>query len=151
CSADFAGVERSLTYVAPELARRGHDVTVIGGDPTSMRRPLVDAGVTFRPAATALEGARALAALRRSRPDLVHSHMTAADVAATATWPLLRAPLVSTLHFAQPRGRKASRRAAYRVLPRFFRVQIAISDFVAATCETSTVVIPNGVPRPLGA
>jgi glycosyltransferase involved in cell wall biosynthesis len=148
CSADFAGVERSLTYVAPELARRGHEVVVIGGDPARVHPPLREAGVTFVPAARVADGLRGLLAQRGARPDVVHSHMTAADLASVAAFPLLRAPRVSTLHFAQPRGRTPLRREAYRTLPRCFRAQLAISTFVAESCGTPSVVVPNGVPQP---
>jgi glycosyltransferase involved in cell wall biosynthesis len=148
CSPEFAGVERSLTYVAPELARRGHEVTVIGGAPDQMQPPLDNSGVTFVPAATIADAARRTSSFRSRRPDVVHSHMTAADLAAVMAWPLVRAPLVSTLHFAQPRGHTALRREAYRLLPPCFRMQIAISAFVAQRCGTRTVVVPNGVPAP---
>jgi glycosyltransferase involved in cell wall biosynthesis len=146
CSADFAGVERSLTYVAPELARRGHEVTVIGGDPSRVHPPLRDGGVVFVPAARAADGLRGLLAQRYLHPDVVHSHMTAADLVSIVALPVVRAPRVSTLHFAQPRGRSPMRREAYRGLPRLFRAQLAISAFVAETCGTPSVVVPNGVP-----
>jgi glycosyltransferase involved in cell wall biosynthesis len=121
-------------------------VTVVGGDPAAMGLPLADAGVRHVRAANVTEGLAALARGNGARPDLVHSHMTAADLAAVGGRPFHRAPCVSTLHFAQPRGHSAIRRSLYRVLPSCFREQIAISRFVADTCGTPTVVIPNGVP-----
>ena len=42
CTANFAGVERYVTYIAPRLARRGWEVTVIGGDADRMRASLGD-------------------------------------------------------------------------------------------------------------
>src|SRR6478672_8391647 len=45
CTRAFAGVERYVTYVSVELARRGHEVEVIGGDPSRMRASLDPAGV----------------------------------------------------------------------------------------------------------
>jgi glycosyltransferase involved in cell wall biosynthesis len=113
-----------------------------------MRSALDGTGVVFHPASGVLDAARLLVRLGRTHPDVVHSHMTAADLAAVASWPLVRAPLVSTLHFAQPRGRTFLRRTSYRCLPYFFRTQISISEFVAQTCGTRTVVVPNGVPKP---
>jgi glycosyltransferase involved in cell wall biosynthesis len=73
--------------------------------------------------------------------------MTAADLVSVVALPVVRAPRVSTLHFAQPRGRSSLRREAYRGLPRWFRAQLAISAFVAETCGTPSVVVPNGVPE----
>ena len=148
CSSGFAGVERSVASVAPELACRGHEVTVLGGDPVAMRAELRDTEVTFLPAPTTPAAARELVGWSFPRPDVVHSHMTAADLAAVASWPVVRAPLVSTLHFAQPRGRDPVRRTLYRALPPCFRAQVAVSRFVADTCGTPTVVVPNGVPDP---
>jgi glycosyltransferase involved in cell wall biosynthesis len=146
CTSEFAGVERALTYVAPELARRGHDVTVIGGDPGRMVPPLTAAGVEHVAAPDLLDAVRSVAERRRDRPDLVHSHMTSADVVAIGTKPFHHAATVSTLHFAQPRGGDRTRRVLYRALPPFIGRQIAISRFVAEHCNTPTVVVPNGVP-----
>jgi glycosyltransferase involved in cell wall biosynthesis len=145
CTAEFAGVERALTYVAPELARRGHEVTVVGGDPVRMAPAFGAAGVEYVAAADLVHAARSIARLR-PRADVVHSHMTSADLAAIGTKPAHHAATVSTLHFAQPRGRDRARRVAYRGLPPFLDRQIAISHFVAERCETPTVVVPNGVP-----
>jgi glycosyltransferase involved in cell wall biosynthesis len=139
-------VERSLSYVAPELARRGHEVVVIGGDPAEMEPAFAIAGVAFVPAPTAVHAVGEVLKLRGFRPDVMHSHMTAADVAAVLSAPVVRAPLVSTLHFAKPRGRSQLRRWAWRALPGRFSAQIAISGFVAERCGTDAVVIPNGVP-----
>jgi glycosyltransferase involved in cell wall biosynthesis len=143
CTSEFAGVERALTYVAPELAGRGHDVTVIGGDPARMAPALAVAGVDHVAAAGVVDAAKAIASIR---PDLVHSHMTSADLVSVGTRPVHHAPNVSTLHFAHPRGRDRGRRVLYRALPPFFRRQIAISRFVADHCGTRTIVVPNGVP-----
>jgi len=148
CTSEFAGVERSLTYVAPELARRGHEVTVIGGEPEATAAALAETGVRYLPAASVATAVKALGASRRRAPDVVHSHMTAADLAAVATLPVVRAPLISTLHFAQPRGHTRTRQTVYRLLPWCFSEQIAISEFVSATCGTRAVVVPNGVPDP---
>jgi glycosyltransferase involved in cell wall biosynthesis len=123
-------------------------VLVAGGDPISMRRQLAGTDVEFVPAATPIDGIRALLARRSPQPDVVHCHMTAAEIAAIATCPLMRAPIVSTIHFAQPRGRLPIRKLLYRAIPMGLRAQIAISEFVANECATSTIVIPNGVPDP---
>jgi glycosyltransferase involved in cell wall biosynthesis len=121
-------------------------VVVVGGDPDVMAPALQRDGVAFEPAPTVAEATARVRKLRQFRPDVVHSHMTAADIVAAVSAPVVRAPLVSTLHFARPRGRSSLRRLSYRLLPSRFSAQIAISQFVAERCGTSAVVIPNGVP-----
>ncbi len=139
----FAGVERYVCQVADELARRGHTVVAVGGNPERMRAELDDA-VTFRPAPS-LPGA-ALTLGRRPRPDLVHVHMTAAEGAAWLARPVTRAPIVATRHFARERGSSAPARALARLTSRAVSRDIAISRFVADTVRDPTVLIPNGVP-----
>ena len=144
----FAGVERYLTYVAPELARRGHDVVVIGGDPARMEPVLAPAGVRHHPATTTAAVARAL--LAADRTDLVHTHMTAAELAAVATRARLRRPIVTTLHFASRRGGAGAKASAYGLMQRSFAREVAISEFVARAAGGDPVVIRNGVPDPGG-
>lgn len=148
CTDNFAGVERYVATTSVELARRGHHVEIYGGAPAAMRAVLEDAPVEFIEAS----GARAaLVAQRgRPRPHVVHAHMTAADVVAIATRALVRAPVVSTLHFAQPRGHDRSTHTAYRVIPRLVTAEVAISHFVAARTGGAPRVILNGVPAPAG-
>ena len=99
-SDSFGGVERYVCMVAPRLAARGCEVAVVGGDPAQMAR--VSDVVRWRPASTTWQVARELK--RLGRLDIVHAHMTAAEVAAVITKPLHHARLVTTLHFASPRG-----------------------------------------------
>ena len=99
-SDSFAGVERYICMVAPRLAARGCEVTVVGGDPMQMGR--VSDVVQWRPASTTWQVATELK--RLGRLDVVHAHMTAAEVAAAITKPLHHARIVTTLHFASPRG-----------------------------------------------
>lgn len=151
-SDSFAGVERYLTYVAPELARRGHHVVVVGGDSARMEPVLGPADVGHAAAATTVDVVRAAAsAARRERPDVVHMHMTAAELAGVVTWPLIRRPMVTTRHFAGTRGRNAVTRRIWGTLPRVMAAEIAISQFVADAAGSPCTVIPNGVPwRPRG-
>jgi glycosyltransferase involved in cell wall biosynthesis len=138
-SDSFAGVERYISLVAPRLAARGCEVTVIGGDPSRMR-PVADS-VRWRSAATTWESATQLA--RLGRVDVVHAHMTAAELASVLTKPWHHARLVATLHFASPRGStKASR--PLRALGPLMDEQIAISRFVATAVPASLVLL-NGV------
>ena len=144
CTSAFAGVERYVTYVSVELARRGHEVEVIGGDPTRMRAALDPAGVVH--IGVSRVGAVGRAAARLPRPDVVHAHMTAADVAAVLSRPLARRPVVSTLHFAHRRGHSPVTRTIYRSLRPFISEEVAISGFVAEMAGGDPVVIPNGIP-----
>jgi glycosyltransferase involved in cell wall biosynthesis len=144
CTDAFSGVERYVTYVAVELARRGHEVQVIGGEPGRMTTELDPAGVVHVAVSSVPDVARAGA--RRPHPDVVHAHMTAADIAAVMGRPVVRRPLVSTLHFAHRRGHSPTTRSLYRVLRPFITTEVAISHYVAAQAGGDPVVIPNGVP-----
>ena len=139
---NFAGTEQVVCTEAVGLAQRGWDVTVVGGDPARMVAALGPA-VHHRPAATLLAGLYQLA--RVGRADVVHAHLTAAELAAVLTRPLSRAPVVATRHIAAHRG--ASRLGgllAPLVLHGLAR-QIAISPFVAAAVGEQTTVVLNGV------
>lgn len=146
-SDSFAGVERYISLVAPRLAARDCQVAVIGGDPTNMNE--ISESVHVRPASSTLGVVSELS--RLGRLDIVHAHMTAAELASVLSIPRHRARLVATLHFAIPRG---SGRAGspLRLLGSFFDEQIAISRFVA-DAVTASRVLPNGVevadPGPL--
>lgn len=140
----FAGVERYVCQVAGELDRRGHRVHTIGGDPVRMRSELPDA-VSNRSAGHLVTAAAALATCRDA--DLVHLHMTAAEGAAWLSRPLQRAPFVATRHFAAGRGSTMVARGLARLTSRTIRRDIAISQFVADSIASPSVVIPNGVPE----
>jgi glycosyltransferase involved in cell wall biosynthesis len=145
----FAGVERYVCQVAEELERRGHRLSVIGGDPVRMRSELPDS-VPHRPAGHLVSAAAALAA--DGGVDLVHAHMTAAEGAAWLARPFQRATVVATRHFAAGRGSNPLSRTLARVTSRVVRQDIAISRFVAETIGSPSLVIPNGVPaRPQAA
>ncbi|MGH9079506.1 MAG: glycosyltransferase [Acidimicrobiales bacterium] len=141
----FAGVERYVCRVADELARRGHAVTAVGGDPRRMRAEL-DRRVAFRPARSLRPAALALARGRRRHTDLVHVHMTTAEVAAWLAHPLNRAPIVATRHFARERGSSPLARAVARLTARSLSLDVAISRYVAETVRGPTFLIRNGVP-----
>lgn len=138
-SDSYGGVERYISLVAPRLAARGCDIAVIGGDPNQMCR--VSDQVQWRPATTTWQVAAELK--RLGRLDVVHTHMTAAEVAAVVTKPLHRARIVTTLHFASPRG-SGSNRLLLMPLGWFMDEQIAISQFVA-TAVSSNRVLLSGV------
>ncbi len=135
----FAGVERYITMVAPALVARGFAVEVIGGDPVRMRSALPQS-VKHREATSSPAVAYAL--LRSGRADVIHAHMTAAEMVAVGVSALRRSRVVATLHFAQSRGIP---RSADRFISSRLSAQIAISDYVAQRVPGTTIVIPNGV------
>ena len=137
-SDSFGGVERYISLVAPRLAKRGCEVTVVGGERSRMRQ--ISGPVQCWTASTTREATSRLA--RLGRVDLVHAHMTAAEIAAVATKPWHRARLLATRHFASARGstRGAHLLPLLRGLDRALDCQIAISQFVADA---------TGVPRVL--
>ena len=138
-SDSFAGVEKYVCMVAPRLAARGCEVAVVGGDPAQMAR--VTGVVRWRPASTTWQVAKELK--RLGQLDVVHAHMTAAEAAAVITRPFHHARLVSTLHFASPRGSGGSR-VFLMPLGWLMDEQIAISEFVATAVHSSRVLL-NGV------
>lgn len=143
-SDSFAGVERYMCDVGAALADRGWDVVLVGGDPALMRG-IVGDDVELHPAAGTADVAGVLR--RLGRPDLVHAHMSAAELAAVATRPLHRAPVVATRHFDRPRGQGSRTGAVTRLAARGLAAEISISDFVARETGPGSVVVPNGVPR----
>lgn len=136
----FAGVERYIADVASELPARGWRVTVIGGDPARMRDEL-PLGVQHLPAVTTVDVLRQLR--RCGDADVIHAHMTAAEVPAA----LLkgRARLIVTRHFAARRGRSLVGRLARSFVARRVDLQIAISRFVAVHVDGPSTVIHSGV------
>jgi glycosyltransferase involved in cell wall biosynthesis len=124
------------------MARRGHVVTVVGGRPDRMTAEL-DPSVRHRPAAGVTRGAVALA--RCGRTDVVHAHMTAAELAAWLSGPATRGPVVATRHFARDRGSSALARAVAGVAARHVTVDLAISRFVASSISGPSRLLYNGV------
>jgi glycosyltransferase involved in cell wall biosynthesis len=141
----FAGTERYVANLAAASHARGAEVTVLGGEPVAMRAAL-PAGVAHH-AVTGVVAAVAL--LRRlPRPDVVHTHLTAADVAAAAAFPLpgRRPAIIATRHIAARRGSTVAARAAALVVRARLDAQIAISRFVAVAVDGPSEVILTGVP-----
>lgn len=141
-SDSFAGVERYVADTSAELAHRGWAVTVLGGDPTRMRAELPGT-VDHHPAATVVDVARSLS--RLPRQDVVHAHMTAAELPAALLKRRLGGRLVVTRHFPFPRGSTLPGRMARPLIARQVDVQIAVSHFVAARVEGASAVIHSGV------
>jgi glycosyltransferase involved in cell wall biosynthesis len=116
-------------------------VTVIGNglvfDPH-----LAENSATFVDARSLLAMSREL--WNRRNVDVVHAHMTAAELAAAIT-PSGRASIISTRHFAAGRGSSRTARLAGRLVRRRLARQIAISRFVADEIGEPSIVILNGV------
>jgi GT2 family glycosyltransferase len=142
---NFAGTERLVCTEAVGFAERGWDVTVIGGSPARMRAAL-GLKVHHVPAVSVADGVRALASV--GRPDVVHAHLTAAELAAVLAKPRHRAPVIATRHIAARRGKSPAGRAAGWIIRRGLDHQIAISAFVSSMLGEPCVVVPNGVPDP---
>jgi len=142
-TSDFAGTERYCVEVGGELARRGHDVVVVGGSPEAMTR-LVVAPVRWRPGSGTVQAVRAL--LQDGRRDVVHSHITKSDYVAVATAPVLRSRCVSTRHITNPRGHSWPARALAGPVRRRLDLEIAVSGWVADRIHPRPdAVLLNGV------
>jgi glycosyltransferase involved in cell wall biosynthesis len=142
----FAGVEQFVVRLAIAQAGTGHSVHVIGGDPARMRQTLGAAGIGHTAAADrALAVARAVHRHAKDA-DVVNSHMTAADIAASlALIGGRRAPpLVSTRHFASRRGRVAAVPIGPLVAGRI-SAEISISETVAAAIERPSTIVRPGL------
>jgi glycosyltransferase involved in cell wall biosynthesis len=141
----FGGVERYVSDVANRLAEDSWQPTVVGGNQPAMRAALGDA-VRWLPGRNPLE---ALASVRRAgRQDVCHAHMTYAETVGIAARRAHAAPVVSTRHFAAPRGKTRLGRFAAPWIARNLACEIAISRFVADHLERPPDrVIVNGVPE----
>lgn len=140
----FAGVESHVARLATGQARAGHRVAVIGGEPSAMLQATRGASVILRPAVSVSDVVRTLDALRHC--DVLHVHMTAAEIAAVASVRTLSRPVVSTRHFAGHRGATRLGRLAAPLIAHRLDAQIAISAFVAATVEGRSTVVHPGLP-----
>lgn len=143
CSNGYGGVERYLLNLGRGLAARGVEVTVIGGAESAMKHD-VDGFGTWLPGDSPRQ---ARASLRALGPvDIVNTHMSQADLVGCAHRLTTRGSrLVSTRHFAAPRGARALTRGMLRPLGRAFSAQIAISEFVRAAVDGDSVVVHSGV------
>lgn len=127
-SPQFHGTERYVVDVASGLAARGHDVTVVGGDPAVMAS-LLPPTVRRRPGH---DGRSALASLvGAGRQDVVHAHLLRSERIATLAAPATRARPVVTEHLARIEPSGALGRAQERLLSRTSRQRIAVSHAIA--------------------
>lgn len=139
----FAGTERYVVNVARELASRGHDVAVVGGNPAAMPLAL-GVGLPWRPGANTSQTVRSL--LAGGRRDIVHSHMTKADFCAAAVSPVVGGRRLSTRHITAPRGFSPLARRLAPAVRRSLARELAVSGFVSRSLEVpADEVLLNGV------
>ncbi len=144
----FAGVERYVSTVCPLLADRGHDVRVVGGPRDAMPVALGES-VSWVPGVSLGSAMRALWA--GGQQDVVHAHLTTAEVAGLLSRPRHRGAVVATRHIARRRGRTLAGRAAAPMLRRFLTRELAVSRFVADMIDSpaATVLVPGVPARPI--
>ncbi len=147
CSDAFAGVERYVTTLTTGLARHGCRVVVIGGQRDRVEPSVVTTDhVEWLPATDVRQALGAL--LHQRHLDVVHAHMTAAELAAVMGSAKHRAPIVATRHFARRRGSHFMSGVAGRFLTRRIDAQLAISRYVADSIEGTSIVVPPGTAHP---
>jgi glycosyltransferase involved in cell wall biosynthesis len=140
----FAGVERYVATTARELAVRGWEVLVIGGQGDAMKS-VAGKNVEWEPGRSIAEAVRSLR--RNGRVDICHVHMTLGEVAGVVSRPSHRAHVVSTRHFAAHRGSMHVVRRVAPLLARGLASQIAVSQHVARNLEQPPdAIIQSGVP-----
>jgi glycosyltransferase involved in cell wall biosynthesis len=139
----FAGVESHVARLARAQADRGDEVLVVGGDPA---RTVAAAGphVRHEPARTVADVARRTRLAARGA-DVVHAHMTAAEVAAAGALAGRPVPLVATQHFARPPGSNPLSALAAGLAARRVCARVAISEHVARSIGRPSRVIHPGV------
>jgi glycosyltransferase involved in cell wall biosynthesis len=159
---DGGGAERHVVDLARALDARGFDVAIAASTDGPARARLEAAGVEVHVVADGLVkrrtsvryalGLRALVA--RLRPNVVHAHIHASEVAAAAAVWRSDVPLVLTEHTEAPwRGRSA--RAALRWAARRADLVVAVSSAVArrlvtehgVAAEKVRVLLPAVLPH----
>jgi len=142
-SATFAGVERYVVDVASSLAERGHRIRILG-DASIFLPNVIDARIEVVSCGSPLRIAMQLGR-KFSRVDVVHVHMTAAELGALASWPRNRVPVVATRHFAMRRGSSLPVRLLAPVIRARITRQLSTSRFVATCIGEPSTVLYSGV------
>lgn len=147
----FYGVERYVATLAVAQAEMGDEVAVVGGSSAAMTVQLRASNVRFAPGGSVLDVALGLRTFRGA--DVVHAHMTDAELAATALLPLVspQSRVVATRHFAQRRGASRTGRLVAPFIARQLDAEVAISKFVADRIEGPSRIIYPAVPEPVTA
>jgi glycosyltransferase involved in cell wall biosynthesis len=141
----FAGTERHVATIAPELASRGHEVVVIGGHPELMSAHLGQS-VRWKPGGSPAAGMRTL--VRSGRFDIVHAHLTDAEAAASLTSFTHHGRLVVTRHIVADRGSSPLGRRLRPFIERHIDAEIAVSHHLVSFLDLrGALVVPGGVPN----
>ncbi len=141
-SPNFHGTERYVVEAANGLVRRGHRVSVVGGDTTVMRQ-LLDAEVEHH---RGHDGRSALTSLLRvGRQDIVHAHLLRSERIATLAAPVNRGRRLVTEHLARIPPTGASARAQEAVLRRTTHQRVAVSHAIASEVPGGATTLHNGV------
>lgn len=141
----FAGVERYVAGLANGLSSAGVSSVVIGGNRDRMLEELGPAGVQWLPGDTARDVLSGLLLARGA--DIIHAHMTEAELAAIAIAPVIRSKVVVTRHFAQRRGSSLPARIIGGVITSRVAAQVAIGRFTADQVEGPSIVVPPATSR----
>jgi glycosyltransferase involved in cell wall biosynthesis len=149
----IGGSERHLLSLLPELQARGIDsqmIVLLTGDGQrfvdEMRRVDIDTravrgGGHFQPELVPILAS----AIRRFRPDVVHTHLVDADVYGQLAALITRVPGVSSVHGTPAFYQREPYRTAGRVAGRLARRRIAISDHVAAFLAAGRLAPPSRI------
>jgi len=147
----IGGSERHLLALLPALRAHGIEPSFVGlddprGAPEPFYAALEQAGIPFARVTSRHDldprlPFRIARAARRSRPELVHTHLVHADVHGAAAAALLRLPFVSTKHNDDP-FRAGAFRYVERLLARRARRIITITESLARFNEERV-----GIPR----
>ncbi|MGP8246991.1 MAG: glycosyltransferase [Bryobacteraceae bacterium] len=159
------GAETQVVDLARGFDRRGWDVHLVSM--LAPAPPLPDlTGTRIRVTSLEMQRgvanpaalARFVALVRRERPDVVHSHMTHANLLVRAARPLTSVPVVvNTLHghkmYSVNSGGSAFRELAHRLTDFLADATTAVSQAAAdryarvkAVSPDRLVMIPNGIP-----
>jgi glycosyltransferase involved in cell wall biosynthesis len=149
----MGGSERHLTGLLPGLARAGVDVemcVLATGDAHLFVEALRAGGVAVTvlpagPDVNPLAVARLGRVIRRSRPDLVHTHLIHGDTHGQVAARLLSVGSVSTFHAAPPFYLRQPFRAATRAVARLPWMTIAISAHLGRFLTQQGLVPPERV------
>jgi glycosyltransferase involved in cell wall biosynthesis len=141
----FAGVESHVARLARAQLARGDEVIVVGGHQERMRTAIGHGARTMH-ATTVTDVLRTVHQAARGA-DVVHAHMTAAEIACATGMLGTRTPLVVTRHFARTRGSNPVSALVGAVAATRVATQLAISRWVADSIAGESVVIHPGVDR----
>lgn len=164
----LGGAEVQVSQLATGLAARGVEVCLLSMiAPTAVHPVLRAAGIAVRTLGMTRGRAsvghlvRYAQILRSWRPDVVHSHMFHANLLARLGRPVVRAPVICTVHNTfemsqgksiNPSERMSARELVYRITDPVCALTTQVSRAGAARCQRvravpsrKLTVVPNGI------